>query len=111
MKKYHGDNGIFKAQAYKEDLEKRHQEMTYSGVGAHGQNGVAERAIQTVTHSARTMMLHQALLWPDQFDMRLWPFALEHAAHLWNNLPKTGDLSGNTVFPGVAPIEIYTGIK
>ena len=45
VKTYHGDNGVFKAKAYKEDIEKIHQEMTYSGVGAHGQNGVAERSI------------------------------------------------------------------
>ena len=82
VKKYHGDNGIFKSRAYKDNLELRHQEMSYSGVGAHGQNGVAERAIQTMVHSSRTMMLHQALLWPEHFDMRLWPFAMEHAVHL-----------------------------
>jgi len=110
VKKYHGDNGIFKAKAFKDDLEKRRQEMSYSGVGAHGQNGVAERAIQTVVHSARTMMLHQALLWPEQFDMRLWPFALEHAVYLWNHVPDT-DISINNVIPGVAPIELYTGTK
>ena len=65
VKTYHGDNGIFKAQAYKDNLENRHQEMSYSGLGAHGQNGVAERVIQTVVHLARTMVLHQALLWPE----------------------------------------------
>ena len=63
--------------------------MTYSGVGAHGQNGVAERAIQTIVHSARTMMLHMDILWPDQFDMRLWPFVMEHAVYLWNHLPNS----------------------
>ena len=77
--------------------------MSYSGVGAHGQNGVAERAIQTVVTSARTMMLHQALLWPEQFDMRLWPFALDQAAYLYNHLPNK--------FSPVAPLELYTGSK
>ena len=52
-----------------------------------GQNGVAEQAIQTVVTSARTMMLHQALLWPEHFDMWLWPFALDQAAYLCNHLP------------------------
>ena len=80
-------------------------------MGAHGQNGVAERVIQTVVHSVRNMMLHQALLWPEKFDMRLWPFALEHTTHLWNHMPKTGDYSINNIFPGVAPIEAYTGTK
>ena len=37
IQKYHGDNGVYKSKAYKDDLDKRHQEMSYSGVGAHGQ--------------------------------------------------------------------------
>ena len=46
-------------------------------------------------------MIHQEFLWPEQFDMRLWPFALQHAAYLWNHCPN--------VDSGVAPLEIYTG--
>ena len=87
VKKYHGDNRIYKSKLFKDDLERQHQTMTYSGVGAHGQNGVAERAIQTVVNSTRTMMSHQALIWPAHFDIHLWPFSLEHAAYLWNHLP------------------------
>ena len=75
--------------------------MSYSGVEAHGQNGVSERAIQTVVTSARTMTLHQALLWPEQFDIRFWSFALQHVAYLWNHFPN--------VDSGIAPLEIYTG--
>ena len=48
-------------------------------------------------------MLHQALLWPEQFDMRLWPFALTHDAYLWNILP-------NAEY-GLSLVEIFTGIK
>ena len=47
------------------------------------------------------MMLHQALFWPEQFDMRLWPFALDQAAYLYNHLPNK--------FSPVAPLELYTG--
>ena len=78
--------------------------MTYSGVGAHGQNGVAERAIQTVLTSSRTMMIHQALLWPEHFDMRLWPFALDQAAYLHNRMP----IDPSSV---LAPLEIHSGSK
>ena len=112
IKKYHGDNGVFKAKSYKEDLEKRHQEMSFSGVMAHGHNSVIERAIQTVVHSARTMMLHQAILWPEKFDMRLWLFALEHVSYLWNDIPDAG-YDVNHVMPdvgGIAPIEFFTGV-
>ena len=77
--------------------------MTYSGVGVHQQNGVAERGMPTVVNSARTMMLHQALLLPEHSDMRLWPFVLSHAAYLWNILPNS--------IHGLTPVEIYTGSK
>ncbi|MGH7955235.1 MAG: hypothetical protein ACREOZ_04670, partial [Gloeomargaritales cyanobacterium] len=42
---YHGDNGIFSSAEFKKHLEDTNQEIRYSGVGAHHQNGVAERAI------------------------------------------------------------------
>ena len=87
IKSYRGDNGVYKSKLFKKDLEERQQKISYSGVGAHGQNGVAERAIKTVVTSARTMTLHQALLWPEQFDMCLWPFSLDQAAYLYNHLP------------------------
>ena len=66
--------------------------MAYLGVGVHGQNGVAERGISTVVNSARTMMLHQSLLWPEYFDMRLW-----------NILPNHGH--------GLSPNEVFSGTK
>ena len=80
------------------------QQISFCGVGAHHQNGVAERVIQTVVTSARTMMLHQALLWPEYFDMRLWPFALDQAAYLYNRLPRDP-------LSVLSPLEIHTGAK
>ena len=103
VRSYHADNGIYKSKEFQKDLDKRHQILTLSGVGAHGQNGVAERGIQTVVNSARTMMLHQALMWPEHFDMRLWSFALDYATHLWNHLPNRDG--------GLSPMEIFSGSK
>ena len=54
-----------------DDLDKSHQTMSILGVGARGQNGVTERAIQTVVGLTRTMILHHALLWPAYFGIRL----------------------------------------
>ena len=71
VKTYHGENGGFKSKIFKDDINKGNQHLTLSGVGAHGQNGVAERAIGTVVNSAWTIMLHQALLWSEHFDIRL----------------------------------------
>ena len=48
LKRFHTDNGIFKSKAFVEALKDNYQMITKSGVGAHHQNGVAERAIGAV---------------------------------------------------------------
>jgi hypothetical protein len=98
---YHADNGIFATKAFKAQCDYKGQELEFIGVGAHHQNGVAERAIQIVSSLARTMILHMSLHWPEQADLELWPFALEHAAYLWNHLPRADTL--------LSPQELYTG--
>jgi hypothetical protein len=77
---YQADNGVFRAHEFVQQLKE--QKIHFSGVGAHHQNGIAERAIQTVTNRARTMMLHAFLHWPEQTDVSLWPMALQYATHL-----------------------------
>ena len=39
----HADNGMFKAKAWVQHCHKSGQDLTFSGVGAHHQNGTAER--------------------------------------------------------------------
>jgi hypothetical protein len=91
----------FNSKEFKEDLNTKDQTLSLLGIGAHHQNGVAERAIQTVTQWARTILLHQVLHWPDQSKIDLWPFALEHAVYVWNHLPR------KDIF--IAPVELFTG--
>jgi hypothetical protein len=52
IKHYHADNAPFGANEFKADIENQDQEQTLSGVGAHHQNGVAERSIRIVTQWA-----------------------------------------------------------
>ena len=61
IKHFHADNHPFGAEEFLEDLELNHQTVTFSGVGAHHQNGVTERASQTVTSWARALIFHQML--------------------------------------------------
>ena len=68
-------------------------------MGAHFQNGVAEGAIRIVVTKARTMILHAEIMWPEAKDPSLWPMALSHATHMYNNTP-------NSV--GLAPIEVFS---
>ena len=86
MKKYHADNMPFGNGDFVCSVEDSGQSIKFSSVGAHHQNGVAERAIQTVSSWARTMLLHATIHWPEAEHLHLWPFALQHAAYLWNHL-------------------------
>lgn len=72
-------------------------------MGAHHQNGVAEQAIKTTMEIARAMLLNAALMWPDAIDKSFWPFAVDHAIHLWNNLPNVNS--------GLIPNEIFRQIR
>jgi hypothetical protein len=103
FKSYHADNQPFNSAEFLEDLELQNQTITFSGVGAHHANGVAERTLKTVTTWARTMLMHMLIHWPEEFRQDLWPFAMNHAAHTWNILPKTRN--------GLTPYELFTGCK
>ena len=61
---YRADNMPFNSTAFQTEMEANNQTIELFGVGAHHQNGVAERAIQTITQWARAMMLHQLLHGP-----------------------------------------------
>ena len=42
VRAYLADNGIFKAKKWVEECRQRKQDLTFSGVNAHHQNGIAE---------------------------------------------------------------------
>ena len=59
VQEYVSDNStIFSSSAFAENLLFFQQTSHFAGVGAHHQNGVAERGIQTIMSMARTVMLH-----------------------------------------------------
>ena len=81
VKHYHGDNGIFSADEYRRDCDKKGQSQSFSGVGAQHQNERAERAIQTIMYMARTFMVHASLHWTERGsdDLSLWSFTVKHS--------------------------------
>ena len=90
---YHTDNGVFTSRAFQDELAKLSQGLSLSGVGAHHQNAMAERAIGYVFSLARAQMLHAKLRWPAQIHSSLWPQALKHTQYLVNNLPAKNNVS------------------
>ena len=89
---YHSDNGVFTAAEFQDELIKLSQDIKLSGVGAHHQNAVAERMIGVVVSMARTMMLHAKMRWPKAIGTKLWPMAMKHAQHLYNNVPNMNNV-------------------
>ena len=55
LKRFHADNHPFNSREFHRDLELQDQTVTFSAVGAHHQNGVAERNIQTIMSWALSM--------------------------------------------------------
>ena len=58
IKHYQADNGRFAENAFMEQVKASGQTITFCGVGAHHQNGIAERRIRDLTEHTRTMLLH-----------------------------------------------------
>ena len=103
IKSYHSDNGTFASTAFKDDCHMSQQTITFSGVGAHHQNGVAERNIKTISQWARASMLHAASHWPAQANLKLWPQAIDYAIWVFNRLP--------SMSTGLSPQECWFQVR
>ena len=52
IRAYHADNGVFRAHAWVQACRSKSQPLTFAGVNAHHQNGMAERRIRELQDSA-----------------------------------------------------------
>ena len=110
---YRADNGIFNAMEFEEEIKKAEQGITFSGLGAQHQNGVAERMICTVIERARTSLIRAAIRNSENIDTTLWPFSLNHACYVWNEVPKEGSFLPSQILSKSFSRETrdYTGYK
>ncbi len=101
----HSDNGIFNTEFFDEDSKNKFQTQSFSEFGAHHQNALAERSIQTIMYMARIPMVHVSLYWIKYGanNLAIWGFSVKHAVWLQDCI--TRNLSGLT------PIELLTKIK
>ena len=58
IKNIRADNGVYTAKMIFDSCLKKQQRLTFCTVGAHWQNGMAERFIGTIVQRARTILLH-----------------------------------------------------
>jgi hypothetical protein len=101
---YHCGNGQFADNAFKNSCSTKGQRLTFCGVNAHFQNGIAEKAIRNLCKSAQKQLLHACQRWPAAIHLALWPYALRSAAHLHNTLPVLED--GTSRLELLAPSEL-----
>ena len=71
IQSYLTDSGAFKANSFVQHIREHTQRLQYCGTNAHHQNGVAERAIRTVSDMARSMILHASSHWKGGIDSTL----------------------------------------
>ena len=102
VKGYRADNHIYNSNLFRQSCSASGQGLSFSGVNAHHQNGVAERKIGHITNLARTMLFHAMLSWSTHVTTHLWPFAIKHAIDLHNATPNNS---------GLSPMELFTGLK
>jgi hypothetical protein len=61
--------------------------LTFCGINAHFQNGIAKRRIRELQEQARTMLIHASKRWPTAITTNLWPYALRMANDILNDTP------------------------
>jgi hypothetical protein len=84
---YQCDNGIYQSKAFHQEVQDNNQSQSFTGIGAHWQNGLAERYIGVLTRKASIMLLHAMACWPGVITEEFWSYAYKLAAHQHNHLP------------------------
>ena len=100
---YHADNGCFADNAFIKYCQENRQSISYCGVNAHFQNGIAERRIQDLQERTRTSMPYAMNKWKRMVTINLWPYAMRHANDVANATPRKGQ--------ELSPLELFSGVS
>ena len=103
IRAYHADNGIFRANKWLSHCVRRGQPLTFAGVNAHHQNGLAKRRIREIQELARTMLIHTAKRWTKFVTTNLWPYVIRMANDVLNGTPSFQDNQRRT------PQQVFSG--
>jgi hypothetical protein len=76
IKRIRADNGVYTAKIIQDSCMRKQQDLTFCAVGAHWQNGIAERFIGSIVQRTWTILLHAMAKWPAVITEDMWPFAL-----------------------------------
>ena len=84
---YHADNERFADNGFVNHVISNRQSISYCGVNAYFQNGIAEKRIRDLQDQTTTMLMHAEAKWPDVITSNLWPYALREANESLNSTP------------------------
>ena len=99
---YHADNGRVADKGFINNCQLNNQCLTYCGVNAHFQNGIAEKQIRDLQETTRTSLLYALHKWPHMRSVHLWPYAMRTANEIMISTPtKYSDKSPQELFSGV----------
>jgi len=101
----HVDNGSFTSITWRQLCQQQGQGLTFAGVAAHHQNGIAERQIRELQEMTHTMLIHAHHRWPSAITLNLWLYALRMANDTINVMPNLKLKDAQT------PIESFTRTK
>jgi hypothetical protein len=99
---YHCNNSRFSDNPFKQACHEQLQQLTFCGMNAHFQNGIAKCSIQDLLESACKQLLDARTRWPQAVHFALWPHALRNATLLHNSLPVLED--------GTSRLELFSSI-
>ena len=91
VRHYHADNGRFAEHKFLNAVKQKGQTISFCGIGAHFQNGIAEKRIRNLQDAARTMLIHANRCWPTTITVNLWPHALMLATDIRNATSNRND--------------------
>jgi Reverse transcriptase (RNA-dependent DNA polymerase) len=97
---YHADNGRFADNLFLKSIKDKGQTISFCGVNAHFQNGIAKKRIRDLQEAARSQLLHAKHRWPSPVDTCLWPYAIRYANDVHNSTPRLGR--------SLTPIELFS---
>jgi hypothetical protein len=80
----HVDNGAFRNETLQKDIENKNQKLNFSNINSQWQNVLVERSNGTLWAAARSMLDHGISKWSKTITTELWPFAIQHAATIYN---------------------------
>ena len=105
VKHYHADNGRFADKGFVNHVRANRQSVSYCGVNAHFQNGMAEKRIRDLQDQTTTLLMHAEAKWPDVITANLWPYALREANEALNATPNkvTGKIANQMFAHSDAP--------